>query len=119
MNSNLDDSSVSLPLFPSRTNLKLHNMVTPNMFRKVVMSLALSKASVPDSIPLVVLKNCEPELSYILAELFNKCLKESCFPDCWKVSSVVPIFKNVGERYTAKTTTLLVFFLWLVKSLIT
>ena len=24
-----------------------------------------------------VLKNCEPELSYILAELFNKCLKES------------------------------------------
>ena len=47
-------------------------------------------------------KNCEPELSYILAELFNKCLKESCFPDCWKVSSVVPVFKNVGERCTAK-----------------
>ena len=48
------------------------------------------------------LKNCEPELSYILAELFNNCLKESCFPDCWKVSSVVPVFKNVGERSTAK-----------------
>ena len=51
---------------------------------------------------MVVLKNCERELSYILAELFNKCLKESCFPDCWKVSSVVPVFKNVGERSTAK-----------------
>ena len=51
---------------------------------------------------MVFLKNCEPELSYILAELFNKCLKESCFPDCWKVSSVVPVFKNVGERSTAK-----------------
>ena len=51
---------------------------------------------------MVVLKNCEPELSYILAELFNKCLKESCFPDCWKVSSVVPVFKNVGERSAAK-----------------
>ena len=49
---------------------------------------------------MVVLKNCEPELSYILAELFNKCLKESS--DCWKVSSVVPVFKNVGERFTAK-----------------
>ena len=56
----------------------------------------------PDCIPVVVLKNCEPELSYILAKLFNKCLKESCFPDCWKVSSVVPVFKNVGERSTAK-----------------
>ena len=51
---------------------------------------------------MLVLKNCEPELSYILAKLFNKCLKESCFPDCWKVSWVVPVFKNVGERSTAK-----------------
>ena len=47
-------------------------------------------------------KNCELELSYILAELFSKCLKESSFPDCWKVLSVVPVFKNVGERSTAK-----------------
>ena len=66
------------------------------------MSLDLSKASGTDCIPVVVLKNCEPELSYILAKLFNKCLKESCFPDCWKVSSVVPVFKNVMERSTAK-----------------
>ena len=50
----------------------------------------------------MVLKNCEPEPSYILSELFNKYLKESCFPDCWKVSSVVPLFKKVGERSTAK-----------------
>ena len=90
-------------VFPSRTNLKLHNIsVTPKMVRNVVMNLDLSKASGPDCIPVVVLKNCEPELSYILAELFNKCLKEACFLDCWKVSSVVPVFKNVGERSTAK-----------------
>ena len=72
------------------------------MVRKVVMNLDFSKASGPDCIPVVVLKNCELELSYILAELFNKCLKESCFPDCWKVSSVIPVFKNIGERSTAK-----------------
>ena len=97
MNSNLDESGISLPFFPSRTNLKLHNIsVTPKMVRTVIMNLDLSKASEPDCIPVVVLKNCEPELSYILAELFNTCLKESCFPDCWKVSSVVPVFKNVG-----------------------
>ena len=99
----LDDSGISLPLFPSRTHLKLHNIsVTPKIVKKVIMNLDLSKASGPDCIPEVVLKNCEPELSYILAELFNKCLKESCFPDCWKVSSVVPVFKNVRERSTAK-----------------
>ena len=66
------------------------------------MNLDLSKLSVPDCIPVVVLKNFEPELFYILAELFNKYLKASCFPDCWKVSSVVPVFKNLGEGSTAK-----------------
>ena len=29
-------------------------------------------------------------------------LKKSCFPDCWKVSLVVPVFKNVGERSTTE-----------------
>ena len=102
-NSNLDDSGISIPVFPSRTNLKLHNIsITPKTVKKVITNLDSSKASGPDCIPVVVLKNCEPELSYILAKLFTKCLKESCFPDCWKVSSVVPVFKNVGERSTAK-----------------
>ena len=76
--------------------------VSPKMVKKVIMNLDLSKASGPDYIPVMAPKNSEPELSYILAELFNKCLKESYFPDCWKVSSVVPVFKNVGERSTAK-----------------
>ena len=43
------------------------------------MNYDLSKTSGPDCIPVVVLKNCEPELSYILAELFSKCRKESFF----------------------------------------
>ena len=44
LNSNLDDSGISLPVFPSRTNLKLHISVTPKMVRKV-MNLDLSEAS--------------------------------------------------------------------------
>ena len=102
-NSNLDDSGISLPVFPSRTNLELHNIsITLKMVKKVITNLDSSKASDPDCIPVVVLRNCEPELSYILAKLFNNCLNESCFPDCWKVSSVDPVFKNVGEKSTAK-----------------
>ena len=72
------------------------------MVKEIITKLDSSKTSGPDCVPLVVLRKSEPELSYILAELFNMCLKESCFPDCWKVSSVVPVFKNVGERSTAK-----------------
>ena len=97
------NSGISLLVFPSRTSLKLHNIsVTLKIVKKVMTNLDSSKVSGPDCIPVVVLKNCEPELSYILAELFNKCLKESCFPDCWKVSLAVPVFKNVGERSTDK-----------------
>ena len=100
---NSDDSGISLPVFPSRTNQKLYNIsVTSKMVKNVIANLDLPTPYGPDCIPVVALKNCEPELSYILAELFNKCLKESCFPDCWKVLSVVPVFKNLGERSIAK-----------------
>ena len=95
-NSNLDDSGISLPVFPSRTNLKLHKIsVTSKSVKKIITNLNLSKASGPDCILVVALKNCQSQHSYILTELFNKCLKESCIPVCWKVSLVVPVFKNV------------------------
>ena len=48
----------------------------------------------------MVLKNFQPELSYILAEFFNKCLKNSS--SRINVSSVVLVFKNVGEWSTTK-----------------
>ena len=39
-NSSLDDSGISLPSFPSITNLKLHNIsVTPKMVKKVILNL--------------------------------------------------------------------------------
>ena len=103
---NLDDSGISLPVFPSRTYLKLHNIsVTPKMVKKVIMNLDLSKASDPDCIPVVVLKNWEPELSYIRAELFNKFLKWSLY------------LRMLGKCLQLKSATRLVLFLWLVKSL--
>ena len=97
-NSNLDDSGISLPVFHSRTNLKLHNIsVTPKVIKKVITNLDLSKASGPDYIPVVVLQNCEPELSYILAEV--------CY------------LRMLGKGLQLKTTAPLVSFLWLIKSL--
>ena len=54
------------------TNLKLHNLsITPKMVKKVILNLDSSKAPGPDCIPVLILKNCEPELSYILTELLN------------------------------------------------
>ena len=62
-NSNLNDSGISLPVFPSRTNMKLHISVTPTMVKKIITNFHLSQTSGPDCVPVAVLKNCEPELS--------------------------------------------------------
>ena len=97
--SNPDDSCIPLLAFPSRANPKLHNTpVTPKLAETVISNLHLSKVSGPDCVPVVVLKNCESELSFILPELFNLCLRESCF----KVSSFVLVFKNMREKSTPK-----------------
>ena len=72
------------------------------MVKKLITNLDSSKASGPDCIPVAVPMICELDLSYILAELFSNCLKQSCFPDCWKGSSVVSVFKNVGKKSTSK-----------------
>ena len=82
-NSNIDDSGISLSAFTYRTNLKLSSIyVIPKLVKKIIIKLDLSKASGTDCIPQVVLRTCEPKLSYMLAELFSMCLKECCFPDC-------------------------------------
>ena len=65
----------------------------------------------PDCIPVMVLKNGEPELLYMLTELFSMCLNESCFPDCWKVSLMVPVFKNVRKGLLLNLAALLLFFM--------
>ena len=117
INSNLGESGISLPVFPSRTNLKLHIYATLKMVRKVVMDLDLSKASGPDCIPVVVLKNCESELCHILAEPCNKCLKESCFQIVGRFHLWSLYLRILGKGLLLKTTALLVFFLCFVKSL--
>ena len=74
---------VCLCLLYPLINLKLLNFsLTPNSVKKVKANLDLSKASGPGSFPVVVLKNCESELSYILAKVFNMCMIESSFLDC-------------------------------------
>ena len=44
-NSSFDDLGISLSVFPSRTNLKLHDIsVTPMMVKKIITNLDSSKA---------------------------------------------------------------------------
>ena len=98
-NSTLDDSFHPLPDFPSQTDQGLSSLrITSRKVASEILDLDASKATSTDPIPSIVFQRCSPELSPVLAKLFNKCLAESCFPSCWKYPSVVPAYKNNGER---------------------
>ena len=57
----------------------------------------MSKLPGPDYIPVVVLKNSQPELPYILVELFNKCLKKSFFLTAGKSHWWSLYFRMLGK----------------------
>ena len=86
----------SIYYFTSRTYLKTYNIhVTPMMVIEVISNLNLSEGSSPDCISMVILIKCKPELSYILAELFNMYLKESSFSGCCTVKkAIMKIFQK-------------------------
>ena len=110
-NSNLDDSGISLPVFPSRTNLKLDISVTPKMNTKAVKNFNLPKGSGSDCIPVVVLKTCESELFYILAELFNNVLRSLLFQIIGKFHQWSLYLRMLRKGLQLKITALLVCFL--------
>ena len=80
--SDLNESGTTLSVFPSKTDVMLyHIFVTPKMIKKIIRNFHFSKASGPDGVAVVVVRNCGPERSCILAEVFNLFLEKSCFPD--------------------------------------
>ena len=68
MNSNLDDSGICSSSFLSRINMRTHNIpVTRDLVKEVIVDLDSLKVTWPGCIPVAAVKNCEPELLYVLA----------------------------------------------------
>ena len=65
------------------------------MIKKVIMNRDLSKVFGPDCIPLVVLKNCEPEIPYILAELVLALDISKAIDRFWH-AGLLPKLKSYG-----------------------
>ena len=67
-NTNLGSSGISLPTVPCESNLKLDNIcLDENLVKRFIIYLDSSEVSDHGCIPVVHLKDCELELSYILA----------------------------------------------------
>jgi hypothetical protein len=92
----VDDPNVNLPNIttPESSPFLSEIHITEEQVFDHLSTLDISKASGPDGVGARLLKSAARELSKHLAQLFNKSLQTSTFPDIWKIASVVPVFKN-------------------------
>ena len=104
-NYNLDDTGSPYLIFLLGLiqNWICNIYITPSLVNKIITNFDLLKVFGPDCVLVVILKKFEPQTSYILGELLKICLQESCFPDCWRVSSVISVFKNVQDKSMDKS----------------
>ena len=91
----LDEHNASLP----RTRIMpLYNLqslgVTSDEVKPTLLSLPTGKASVPDLISNIILKELAQPLSSPLQDLFNVSLNKGKIPSIWKQANVTPILKK-------------------------
>lgn len=69
-------------------------VISEDVLLTALSNLDVSKGAGPDLLPPVLLQRCRRGLVTPLSILFNGCLRDGIFPDLWKISHIVPIFKK-------------------------
>ncbi|XP_008483685.1 uncharacterized protein LOC113472006 [Diaphorina citri] len=67
--------------------------LTSDVVFKKLNSLQKSSSAGPDGVPPLLLRECAAELCRPLTLLFNKSLTDGVFPQFWKDSFVIPLYK--------------------------
>ena len=84
----------------------INSFINPNLsivqlsvaeVRIILQNIDTSKATGPDGIQGVFLKNCAKELAPSFTKLLNISLQAGIFPNSWKMANICPIFKK-GDR---------------------
>ena len=75
-------------------------IATPGV-AKLLRNIKTSKASGPDNIPNIVLKECATELSPAVSCLFQCSLDSGSLPSDWTNANIAPIYKK-GDRHKAE-----------------
>ncbi len=87
-------SDHNLLYYPKIPNLVIDEI---NVF-ELLTSLDTSKATGPDQVSNIFLKNCAAGLAKPLCIIFNISIRTGKFPVKWKLANVSPIFKNKGDK---------------------
>ena len=79
---------------PRTDNILFNTHFRQREVRRELRNLNPSKATGPDGIPAIVLKECADDLARPLSMLFSPCLRIAYQPASWKTANVVAIFKK-------------------------
>ncbi|KAI5754712.1 hypothetical protein M8J77_010880 [Diaphorina citri] len=87
-----------VPVYPVKDCIDFNTcqFSSAEVFR-ALSSLPLKFSSGPDNIPPFILRKCASVLANPLSVIFNRSLSSGIFPEAWKLSFIIPIFKS-GDR---------------------
>ena len=83
--------------FPTMQNIE----ISVNGVEKLLKKIEPGKATGPDNIQAILLKETAPEISPILTHIFNQSLQSGVLPSDWKEAHIVPVFKK-GDKTKAE-----------------
>jgi len=90
-----DDLPRNKIIFNGNEDEKLSSYhISPSMVKAKLLKLKMNKAPGVDLVGTRMLMELAEELSYTVAELFNKSLVSGEVPADWKLANVTPIFKK-------------------------
>jgi hypothetical protein len=72
--------------------------ITVDGVYKLLEDLKVNKASGPDNIPNIMLKELASELAPVLQDLFTQSLSSGLLPSDWRNANITPLFKK-GDRH--------------------
>ena len=95
--STINDITATLPPFVPPAHETLRSItITQVEVMKAIKLLDINKASGPDLISPILLKEGLYQLVYPLTKLFNLSLALKVYPDPWKMSNVTAVYKKVS-----------------------
>ncbi|KAL1448049.1 hypothetical protein WDU94_000025 [Cyamophila willieti] len=72
--------------------------ITKDETLKLLLKSKLDSSSGPDGVPPIILKKCAHAIVHPLVVLFNRLLENGSYPQTWKISYIIPIFKGGSDR---------------------
>lgn len=76
----------------------VNDTLDPNILKAAIWRMRTSNAPDIDGITAGMLRKAWPALGESTTGLFDRCMKEGTFPNCWKVARLVIINKTGGNR---------------------